>query len=191
MRFLKLFLSVITNPQKTLLQVKRDESRLGYAFLSLAVHSAFAMSKQLTFHLQSRHPEPEPWLRVATERTWLYSFYFNLPVDIIQAVIFAGVVTLAAKLFDGKGSFEGQFALYAFAFAPVNILFLYGAFALSLLGLDETLLWWAYFGVVLLWDLVLITLSVRVEQELKWGPALLCFVAGFAPAILLSLTYIR
>lgn len=44
-------------------------------------------------------------------------------MDFLQAVIFAGVVTLVARLFKGKDAFEGQFSLYDIAFVPASILF--------------------------------------------------------------------
>lgn len=191
MTYLTRFLGVFTRPHRTLQIVRDEESKLRYALASLLTHSIFAMSKQMYFHLANAPPEPLPWLRVPVERTWLYSFYFNLPVDIVQAVIFAGAVTLASKLFKGRGSFEGQFALYAFAFAPVNVLLIVGTLALTLLGLGGTPIWMGYFVLVLLWDLALMVLSVKVEQEIELVPALVCFVIGFVPAALFSFTYIR
>ena len=182
---------MVTSPYRTLQTIKDEEAKLRYALVSLLIHSVFAMSKQIFFHLQSASPEPTPWLRIPVERTWLYSFYLNLPVDVVQAVIFAGVVTLAAKLFKGKGSFEGQFALYAFAFVPVNVLLIVGTLMLTLLGLGDTPFWTGCFVLFLLWDLVLIALSVKVEQEIGLIPTLVCFVAGFCPTILFAFTYIR
>ena len=82
----------------------------------MLVHSAVAGSKQLYLHLQQVPPVPGPWLRIPPERTWLCSLFFQVPTDLLQSVLFAGVVTLVARLFRGKGSFEGQFALYGFAF---------------------------------------------------------------------------
>ena len=145
----------------------------------------------LYLHLQQVPPVPGPWLRIPPDQTWLYSLLFQVPTDLLQSVLFAGVVTLVARLFRGKGSFEGQFALYGFAFPPVNVLLIVGTWVLSLLGLFGTPLWIGYFVVVLVWDLALIALSVKVEQDLGPVQTAVCFLAGVIPAALFSLTFIR
>jgi hypothetical protein len=157
----KLWLTLLTRPRETLRAVGQDPAKLRYGLVSLFVHSAVAGSKMLYLHLQQVPPVPGPWLQVPPDQTWLYSLLFQVPVDLLQSVLFAGVVTLVARLFGGKGSFEGQFALYGFAFPPVNVLLIVGTWALSLRGLLGTPLWIGYFVVVLLWDLALIALSLR------------------------------
>jgi hypothetical protein len=171
--------------------VKQDRARLRYGLVSLLVHSAFAGSKMLYLHVQQVPPVPGPWLRIPPDQTWLYSLVFQVPVDLLQSVVFAGVVTLVARLFRGRGSFEGQLALYGIAFPPVNVLLIVGTWALSLLGLFGTPAWIGYFVVVLLWDLALIALSVKVEQEIGPVQTMACFLAGVVPAVLFSLTFIR
>ena len=137
----KLWLALLVRPSETLHAVKRDPAKLRYGLVSLLVHSAVAGSKMLYLHLQKVPPVPGPWLRIPVDRTWLYSLAFQVPVDLLQSVLFAGVVTLVARPYRGKGSFEGQFALYGFAFAPVNVLLIVGTWALSLLGLSGTFVW--------------------------------------------------
>ena len=187
----RLWLGLLVRPYKTLCVVKQDRAKLRYGLLSLLVHSAVAGSKMLYLHVQKVPPVPGPWLRIPFDRPWLYSLAFQVPTDLLQSVLFAGVVTLVARQFRGKGSFEGQFALYGFAFPPVNVLLIVGTWLLSLLGLFGTPIWVGYFGLVLTWYLVLIALSVKVEQELGLLPTLICFLSVVIPAILFSLTYIR
>jgi len=190
-RLAKLWLALLVRPWETLCVVKRDRAKLRYGLVSLLVHSVVAGSKMLYLHLQQVPPVPGPWLRIPPDQTWLYSLLFQVPTDLLQSVLFAGVVTLVALLFRGKGSFEGQFALYGFAFPPVNVLLIVGTWVLSLLGLFGTPLWIGYFVVVLVWDLALIALSVKVEQDLGPVQTAVCFLAGVIPAILFSLTFIR
>lgn len=78
-----------------------------------------------------------------------------------------------------------------FAFPPVNVLLIVGTWVLSLLGLFGTPVWIGYFVVILLWDLALIALSVKVEQEIGPDQTAVCFLAGVIPTILFSLTFIR
>jgi len=44
-----------------------------------------------------------------------------IPVAILGAVLFAGVVQLSSKPFGGEGTFEDQFALFSFAYPPYFI----------------------------------------------------------------------
>jgi hypothetical protein len=187
----KLWLALLIKPFETMRAVKRERAKLRYGLVSLLVHSAVAGSKMLYLHVHQVPPVPGPFLRIPTNQTWLYSLVFQVPVDLLQSILFAGVVTLIARLFRGRGSFEGQFALYGFAFPPVNVLLIVGTWVLSLLDLFGTPVWIGYFIVVLLWDLVLIALSVSAEQEIGPIQTLVCFLAGVVPAILFSLTYIR
>ena len=73
----------------------------------------------------------------------------------------------------------------------MNALLIVGTWVLSLLGMFGTPLWIGYFVVVLLWDLALIALSVKVEQEIGPVQTAVCFLAGVIPAILFLLTFIR
>jgi hypothetical protein len=189
--YLRLVGSLLLHPKKALTELKANEARLRLAVTSLLVHSAFAGAKQLYFHLRQVPVVPEPFLRIPTESGWLYSAIFQVPVDFAQAILFAGIVTLLAGLFGGKGSFKGQFSLFAFGFVPPVLFLIVGTFALSALGLGGTLVWWAYFVGVMLWDLVFIYLTVRVEQEVSVPAGMFCTLAGFASSLGLSLTYIR
>ncbi|NWG13614.1 MAG: hypothetical protein HXY20_08780 [Acidobacteria bacterium] len=171
--------------------MKRTGIRLDYAFASLLVHSFFAGTKQLAFHVSEVPVTFGPWLHYPAGKTWLYSFYAQLPVDIVQAVIFAGTESLAVKIFGGTGSFEGQFAIYAFAFTPVNVLLILGTWLLSATGLSDSFPWADYFVAVLAWNLSIIALSVQVEQVIGAFRASVYSAIGIVPTVLFALTYVR
>lgn len=191
MGYIRLFGSMLARPRSALRAAKNHDRLLIYAVVSLLVHSVVAVIKQLTFHFQSLPAQPPPFLRIPAEQTWLYSAYFQVPVDFLTAIIFAGVVTLAAKLFRGKGSFEGQFGLYAVAFTPPMIITMATTFLLTLIGHGEHPIWLVVFAAGLAWVLGLIYLSVETEQEISLGASVLCMLAGFFPSIGFALTYIR
>lgn len=190
-RYLRLVGSLLIRPRRTLIALKSCDSQLGYAITSLLVHSAFAIAKQIYFHSLQVPPAPEPFLRIPSERTWLYSAYFQIPVDFMQAILFAGVVSLVAPLVGGRGSFKGQFSLFSFGFAQPTILLILGTFILSMLGLGGTVVWWIYFVGVMLWILAVIWLSVRTEQATDPRATTLLTLVAFLVSIGLSLTYIR
>ncbi|MGD2251728.1 MAG: YIP1 family protein [Anaerolineales bacterium] len=182
---------MLVRPRSALRAVKNHDRLLVYAVVSLLVHSVVAVVKQLTFHFQNLPAQPPPFLRIPAEETWLYSTYLQIPVDFLTAIIFAGVVTLAAKLFKGKGSFEGQFGLYAVAFTPPMIITMVATFLLTLIGYGEHPIWLVVFAAGLAWVLSLIYLSVEVEHEIGIGGTAICTLAGFLPSIGFALTYIR
>ena len=103
----ELWLGLLTRPLEALRAVKQDPAGLRYGLVSLLVHSAVAGTKMLYLHLAQVPAVPGPWLRIPRDQTWLYSLVFQVPVDLLQSVLFAGVVTLVARPFGGKGSFEG------------------------------------------------------------------------------------
>ncbi len=191
MQFSRLFLTLYVRPRRTLRAVKGTGVRLDYAFASLLVHSLFAGAKQLFPHFSKVPVTFGPFLDYPSEKTWLYSFYAQLPVDIVQAVIFAGTVSLAARMFGGRGNFEGQFALYAIAYVPVNVLLIVGTWLLSAIGLSDSLVWTSYFVAVMAWNLSMIVLSVEVEQAIGTIRASACSAIGIVPTVLFALTYIR
>lgn len=191
MGYIRLFGSILVRPRSAMRAIKNHDRLLVYAMVSLMVHSVVAVVKQLTFHFQNLPPEPPPFLRIPAEETWLYSAYFQIPVDFLTAIIFAGVVTLVAKRFKGKGGFEGQFGLYAVAFTPPMIITMATTFLLTLIGYGQHPIWLVVFAAGLAWVLSLIYLSVEAEQEISMGASLLCMLAGFFPSIGFALTYIR
>ncbi len=191
MQFARLFLTLYLRPRQTLRAVKATGVRLDYAFASLLIHSLFAGAKQLCFHFSNVTVTFRPFLDYPTEKAWLYSIYAQLPVDIVQAVIFAGTVSLAARMFGGRGNFEGQFTLYAFAFVPVSVLLIVGTWLLSAIGLSDSPVWTSYFVAAMAWNLSMIVLSVEVEQAIGTIPASACAAIGVVPTALFALTYIR
>jgi hypothetical protein len=162
-----------------------------YAAVMLIIHSIVAISKMLYFHATGQPVMPPPFLAIPVRYGWLYSAYLQIPIDFVQAIVFAGTVTLFAPLLGGKGSFRGQFSLYALAFVPPTIILILATFALTLLGLGETLVWWLVFVSIFLWILASIVEAVSIEQDLNHLRAIAVSCIGFVPAIGISLTYIR
>jgi hypothetical protein len=171
--------------------LKGHPCRLRYGMASLIVHCVVAVAKQMYLHCTGQPVSPEPFLNIPLDQAWLWSAWLQVPVDFLQAIVFAGTVTLLAPLIKGRGSFEGQFSLYAFGFVPPTIILMLGTLLLRLLGLSDTVLWWLCFSSVSVWILAVIILTVSVEQQVDYKKAIACGLAGFIPSLAISLTYIR
>jgi hypothetical protein len=69
----------------------------------------------LLYHIQGiTSNEPPPFVRIPWEFTWITSIFLMIPIAIFGAILFAGMVQILSKRFDGKGTFEDQFSLFLF-----------------------------------------------------------------------------
>jgi hypothetical protein len=190
MKYIKAYLSLYLHPVRTLQTLKDDPQQMRYAFFALAVHILLAGGKQLYYHFTHVYPETRPFLPYPTDKVWLFSFYALVPTVLIQCIIFAGVATLLARLFNGRGTFEEQLALYSFAFPPVVALLIVGTFLLYEFGQVHHVLFTIYFVSIMLWESTLLVLSVKVTHGIRLIPALICSLMALVPSLLFSLTYL-
>jgi len=187
--YFKLLLKVFFYPMAALAQVKDSPVKFRYALYTIFLFSAIAMTNMLNYHFAKLIPQPPMWITYPKGTEWIFSFWLMIPVALLGAILFAGIVQLGGRLFDGKGTFDSQFALYLFAFPPYFILlhivkFIYFQFyRLSLAG--PALL------IIIGFVYIMMMLSVKVEQKMKWLPTILLSLIGFSVSALFSLTYIR
>lgn len=191
MRYLHDLAGVIYRPQQVLTALKHDPRRVRYGVATLLLHSVVAVGKQLYFHATGQPVAPAPFLRIPAEQTWLFSAFFQVPTDFVQAIVFAGTVVLVSPLFRGSGDFRTQFGLYAFGFVPPTLVLMIGTLALTLAGLSGTAPWWIFFCAVSFWIFAVICLSVSIGQGLKYKEAILCGSIGLVPSLAVALTFIR
>ena len=187
--YFKLLLNAFFHPIATLTQVKASPHEFRYGFYTILIFSAIAMTNMLNYYFAKLVPEPPMWIPYPAGTEWLFSFWLMIPVALLGAILFAGIVQLGSRLFKGKGTFDSQFALYLFAFPPYFILlhivkFIY--FYIYRLSLAGPALF-VIMGLVYL----MMMLAVKVEQEIKWGPTILLSLIGYVVGALFSLTYIR
>ncbi len=187
--YFKLLLNVFFHPLATITQVKASPYKFRYGFYTILIFSAIAMTNMLNYFFAKLIPEPPMWISYPGATEWLFSFLLMIPVALLGAILFAGIVQIGSHLFKGQGTFDSQFALYLFAFPPYFILlhivkFIYFyMYRLSLAG--PALL------VIMILVYLMIMLSVKVEQKMKWGPTILLSLIGYVVSALFSLTYIR
>lgn len=187
--YCQLLRNLFLHPIATLTQVKASPHEFRYGFYTILLFSAIAMTNMLNYYFAKLVPEPPMWITYPAGTEWLFSFWLMLPVALLGAILFAGIVQLGSRLFQGKGTFDSQFALYLFAFPPYFILlhlvkFIY--FYLYRLSLAGPLLF-VSMGLVYM----MMLLAVKVEQQMKWGPTILLSCIGYGVGALFSLTYIR
>lgn len=187
--YIKMLLNVFLHPVATLNQLRNSSRKLRYGFYTLLIFSAIAMTNMLNYHSAGLTPEPPMWISYPPGTEWLFSFWLMIPVALLGAILFSGIVQLGSRPFGGTGTFDSQFALYLFAFPPYFILlhivkFIYFyIYRLSLAG--PALL------VIMALVYMMMSLSVKVEQRLKWTPTILVSLTGYVVAALFSMTFIR
>ncbi len=187
--YASLLLNAFFHPIAALTQVKASPHRLRYGLYTILIFSAIAMTNMLNYYSARLVPEPPMWISYPAGTEWLFSFWLMIPVALLGAILFAGIVQLGSRPFQGAGTFDSQFALYLFAFPPYFILlhivkFIYFyIYRLSLAGpallVIMALVYW------------MMLLSVKVEQKMKWAPTVLLSLVGYVVGALFSMTFIR
>ena len=189
MVYFKLLLNLFFHPIATLIQFKASPHKLRYGFYTISLFAALAMTNMLNYHFTQLIPEPLMWINYPAGTEWLFSFILMVPVALLGAILFAGIVQLGSRLFNGQGSFESQFALYLFAFPPYFILLhiakliYFHTRHLSLAG--PALL------VIMVFVYLMMTVSVKVEHKMSWGPTIFLSLVGYGIGAVFSMTYIR
>ncbi len=187
--YIKLLSNVFFHPIETLTQVKASPHALRYGIYTLLIFSAIAMTNMLNYNSAQLVPEPPMWISYPAGTEWLFSFWLMIPVAMLGAILFAGIVQLGSRPFGGTGTFDSQFALYLFAFPPYFILlhivkFIYFyIYRVSLAG-PALLVIMVLVYLMMMW-------SVKVEQQMKWAPTILLSLAGYLVGALFSMTFIR
>ncbi len=187
--YIKLLLNAFFHPIATLNQVRESPHELRYGIYTILIFSAIAMTNMLNYHSAKLIPEPPMWISYPVGTEWLFSFWLMIPVALLGAILFAGIVQLGSRPFHGTGTFDSQFALYLFAFPPYFILlhiakFIYFyIYRVSLAG--PALL------VIMAFVYVMMLLSVKVEQKMKWAPTILLSLTGYVVGAFFSMTFIR
>ncbi len=187
--YARLLINAFIHPVDTLIQVRESPHRLRYGIYTILIFSAIAMTNMLNYHSARIIPEPPMWIAYPAGTEWLFSFWLMIPVALLGAILFAGIVQLGSRLFNGAATFDSQFALYLFAFPPYFILlhvikFIYFyMYRLSLAG--PALL------VIMVLVYVMMMLSVKVEQKMKWAPTIGLSLTGYVVGALFSMTFIR
>lgn len=160
------------------------------AFTSLSVHVAVASVKMVAFDLLDVSPVPRPFLRIDDRDVWRWSLALLAPVELLQCVAFAGVVTLLALPLGGHGDFRRQFESYAFAFPIPVTLMLLAVWALRPFSAG-IVVFYVVPAVFIGWDVYLVGRGVMLEQRLSALRAGVCTVIAYATAFALSFTFIR
>jgi len=187
--YFKLLLNLFFHPVATLTQVKTSPHKLRYGFYTILLFAALAMTNMLNYYFAQLIPEPPMWIKYPAGTEWLFSFILMIPVALLGAILFAGIIQLGSRLFKGEGAFASQFALYLFAFPPYFILlhiakFIY--FYIRHLSLAGPALF-----VIMSLVYLMVALSVKVEHKMSWGPTVLLSLIGYGIVAVFSMTYIR
>ena len=181
---------LIPKPFETIEEVKKREKGMKFAFYSLFLFSALAMTNMMLYHLEGIYFDtPPPFVLIPWEWTWLTSFFLMIPIALLGAILFAGIVQLISRRFGGKGTFEDQFALFLFAY-PLSFIILHMVKLIGFIITRESI------GGIFLFTFVILgffitTIVVKIEQNMNWMPTILISILGYGLVAIFSMTYIR
>jgi hypothetical protein len=136
-------------------------------------------------------------LNIPTAHYYSYERFFILPVGLAGVILAAGVTRLAARGWNGGGSFEDLFALLGFSMIVIAVVIglpdlaiaiLAGAGIIGPLGFEYVGL---HVWVGTLWYLLLTILAVREVEQLGWGKSIALALLGFVANGVVQFIFVR
>ena len=147
-----------------------------------------------------------PWLPISAKDYYYYMAFFTIPVFWLTTLIYAAIVQFLSTFFQGKGRFEECVVVAAFGlqitmlplmFIPELIYFAFSIHnPMPTLELCGTLglgiaADWIRLIVAVLWQLIVVTIGLKVVQQYSWLKAVVIGLIGFTVYELVFWTYIR
>ena len=198
------FLLPLINPGERMRQLSQDDRKVWYGFLIYVILGGMYTITVWIGYQNGFGAVTEPLINIPAEEYYYYQTFFQIPVFIIIAVVFAGTARLASVALKGKGSFESIFAISAvgmtlpmlvtlwipetalLVFFPDHRLTPLGGFALIPVWLDNLRM---IAGAV--WMLVIIVWGVKICEGVPLWKAILISLSGGIPMGVLLALFIR
>jgi|GEM_PF-1277163 len=207
MKFSKLFTYIlipIHKPAERLRQLLEDQRRVLYGFLSLLL---LGILYTITIYIGYRNgfgAVVKPFLVIPAEDYYLWETFFALPVFIIIAIVFAGIVRLLALTVNGNGSFEDIFSVYCISITlpmfltmwlPESTLMIFfpSLRATELGGFKIIPIWLDILRQVggVVWPLVITIIGIKRSEQINWRKSILIAIVAFISTALFMVIFIR
>ena len=137
-------------------------------------------------------------LKIPIEEYYLYESFFLLPITICTWVLLAGLTTLIAIPFKGKGSFEDTLSVLGFPFIILFVFILIPDVITDYIlrkAITSNVYWTVINPIRLflptVWVVIIHYLAIREAQKMKGIKTLVTFVVAYIPYMALVMTYVR
>ncbi len=191
------YFGTILRPRRTFDALLRDERRLRFGVLALALNAVLYTLVYVFLSMSGGAPSSfTPWLAVPKDVYYFYNQFLLAPSMLMCWILAAGVTQLLSRPFAGQGTFEDTLSVLGFA---INIACLASlahdlpdAFlaAIGLLdprayevALNSPTIWrailWFLYTLSLVLFLVLFPKAIGAAQRIRSGPAVLVGVLSF------------
>jgi hypothetical protein len=198
------FLLPIYHPGKYLRKLINDHYKVAYGliiflFLGFIYNLSVFLAYQRGFGAQV-----EPFVKIPAENYYFWQQFFQIPLFLVTAILFAGTARLLSIAFNGQGTYEDIFAICCVALTlpmfltlwlPETTYFLF--FQGSYLGSEGSAPPWpAWVDIVrqlasILWPLGIIVFGIVLSEKLKWFPSIVITLVAAIPMTALMVIFIR
>lgn len=188
--FVRCSVDLVIRPRAALEAVLNHPRRVSFGFaglLALAAVYAVVLSVAIANH---RAPdEATLLLRIPAEKYYAYERLFLLPAAIAGTILAAGASRLTARLWNGRGSFEGLFALFGFTMLIVALFMGLPDLVIAIFAPEYT--GTVHVWLVTAWYFVLSVLCVRLAERIPWGATIVSALAAMVATGVLQFLVMR
>jgi len=107
----KYFFVPIFKPKQNIIKLLVDKHKMAYSFIIFLFLGSIYTITVFIGYKNGFGAVQEPFLKIPAEDYYFWQMFYQIPLFIIIAILFAGTARLTAIPFKGKGTFEDIFAI--------------------------------------------------------------------------------
>ncbi len=201
---LKYFFIPIYRPKHSMIQLLEDKHKMGYSF---SIFLFLGLIYTLTVFIGYKNgfgAVEEPFIKIPAEDYYFWQMFYQIPLFIIIAILFAGTARIIAIPFKGKGAFEDAFSICCISLTfPMFLLLWVPESLLVIIFPDQRLtplggfkiypMWFDYIRVLagIIWPIVIMIMGITISEKVKWSYSLIITLVASIPLTVLIIIFIR
>jgi len=195
-RLLSYFFIPIYQPFFSLKQLLNEKQKLSYALVIYLFLGLLYEISVLVAYSRGLGAQLMPFIKIPAEEYYFWQLFFQIPVFIIIAILYAGLSRLLAVTFHGTGSFENLFCLIcvAITFPMFFTMWIPESFEFFFFpgrNLFPDLFHWIRQLIGIIWPLIIVSIGLHKIESISWFASIFITLVAFIPCGVLMVLVIR
>jgi hypothetical protein len=200
----KYFFIPVFKPKQNIINLLEDKHKIAYSFITFLFLGCIYTITVYIGYQKGFGAVQEPFLKIPAEDYYFWQMFYQIPLFIIIAILFAGTVRLTSLIFKGEGTFEDIFAIccvsltfpmFLLMWVPESILvFFFDDQRLTPLGGFKIYpMWFDYLRLLagIIWPIVVIIRGIIISEKLHWLSSTIITLIASIPLTAFMIIFVR